>query len=146
MSNDELRELLIRHEGLCLKPYTDTVGKITIGVGRNLTDNGITEAEAEILLEHDINTVITEVLSKWPWVSNLNRVRRMALYDMAFNLGSPRLSQFVKMLEALREARWGDAAREALDSKWARQVGVRAHDVSQMFLTGKDDHAHAAQG
>ena len=51
---NRLREMLIRHEGLHLKPYRDSVGKLTIGVGRNLDDVGITREEALILLEHDI--------------------------------------------------------------------------------------------
>ena len=41
-----IEEQLILHEGLRLKPYRDTVGKLTIGVGRNLDDVGITRAEA----------------------------------------------------------------------------------------------------
>ena len=31
------------NEGLRSKPYVDTVGKVTIGVGRNLTDRGLSE-------------------------------------------------------------------------------------------------------
>lgn len=46
-----LHDMLIRHEGLRLKPYHDTVRKLTIGIGRNLDDVGITHEEALILLE-----------------------------------------------------------------------------------------------
>ena len=37
---------LIEHEGLEQKVYRCTAGKLTIGVGRNLEDKGITEEEA----------------------------------------------------------------------------------------------------
>lgn len=49
-----LKDMLIRHEGLKLKPYRDTVGKLTIGAGRNLNDLGISEREAMFLLDNDI--------------------------------------------------------------------------------------------
>ena len=55
---DALRSELRRDEGVRLKPYRDTVGKITIGVGRNLTDVGITPDEADVLLDHDIAAAI----------------------------------------------------------------------------------------
>ena len=42
----ELELQLIDHEDIKLKPYRCSAGKLTIGVGRNLDDNGITRAEA----------------------------------------------------------------------------------------------------
>ena len=44
-----LKEQLIRDEGTRLKPYTDTTGHLTIGFGRNLSQVGISLAEAEYL-------------------------------------------------------------------------------------------------
>ena len=49
--------MLKRHEGLRLKPYQDTIGKLTIGYGRNLDDRGISKEEAEYLLRNDISRV-----------------------------------------------------------------------------------------
>ncbi|WP_232034153.1 glycoside hydrolase family protein [Mycoavidus cysteinexigens] len=43
-----------RDEGERFKPYFDTVGKITIGVGRNLTDGSVSQGECELLLQNDI--------------------------------------------------------------------------------------------
>ncbi|MDY0127369.1 MAG: hypothetical protein RBR69_04500 [Candidatus Cloacimonadaceae bacterium] len=43
---DRIKEQLVRHEGLRLKPYRCTAGKLTIGIGRNLNDCGITQSEA----------------------------------------------------------------------------------------------------
>jgi hypothetical protein len=53
-----LAELLSRFEGLRLKPYRDTVGKLTIGFGRNLEEKGISQLEAEFLLYQDIEQSI----------------------------------------------------------------------------------------
>ena len=33
---ERMKEQLLRHEGLRLKPYRCTAGKLTIGIGRNL--------------------------------------------------------------------------------------------------------------
>ena len=49
-----IRQLAL-HEGLRLKPYKCTSGALTIGYGRNLDARGITEAEAEMMLSHDID-------------------------------------------------------------------------------------------
>ena len=71
-----LHEMLIRHEGLRLKPYRDTVGKLTVGVGRNLDDVGITREEALMLLNNDIAEVRREVKRAFPWFTRLNLVRQ----------------------------------------------------------------------
>lgn len=61
MDTQQLREQLERHEGLRLKPYKDTVGKLTIGIGRNLDDKGISRKEAFALLDNDIAEVVRQL-------------------------------------------------------------------------------------
>ncbi|MCK5611026.1 glycoside hydrolase family protein [Candidatus Pacearchaeota archaeon] len=128
---------LIRDEGLRLKPYTDTVGKQTIGVGRNLDDRGITEAEAMMLLDNDIEIVRRELVETvgGMWFYLPNNVHR-ALLNMAFNMGVPRLMGFKKMWAALTFGTLEKAADEALDSKWARQVGDRAERIATLIRNG----------
>jgi len=132
---DRLRQMLIEHEGLKLFPYVDTVGKTTIGCGRNLTDRGITEQEAYRMLEHDIRIVRHE-LSQFTWWRQLNTARQDALTDMCFNLGSSRFRTFHKMIHALQNQDYDEAAAQALDSKWAHQVGRRAIDIANILRTG----------
>jgi len=50
-----IRKLLEFEEGLKLKPYKCPAGKLTIGIGRNLEDRGITEQEAQMLLPPGAN-------------------------------------------------------------------------------------------
>ncbi len=38
---NRIKAQLVRHEGLKLKPYRCTAGKLTIGIGRNLDNCGI---------------------------------------------------------------------------------------------------------
>jgi lysozyme len=68
----ELLEQLKRDEGLRLKPYVDTVGKVTIGYGTNLTD-GIDQGEAEYLLSNRLNQKRLELLAALPWVADLTK-------------------------------------------------------------------------
>lgn len=133
---DALRQQLIHHEGLRLKPYTDTVGKLTIGVGRNLNDRGITEAEARYLLDNDINGAINDLLAL-TWFPDLDPVRQRVFVDLCFNLGIVRLKGFVKMLDAASRKDWPTAAAELLNSKYAQQVGQRAQTLAAMLVTGR---------
>lgn len=134
MSN-ELRAMLIRQEGLRLKPYVDSVGKTSIGVGRNLTDNGILESEAYAMLDNDIAMHTAEAV-KLPVFANLDSVRQDVLIDMVFNMGLPRVLGFKHMLAALAAKDWDGAADQMLESKWATQVGNRARELAQMVRTG----------
>lgn len=134
--NRNLRALLIRHEGMRLKSYTDSVGKTTIGCGRNLTDVGISPLEANLLLKNDMDRVLLEAYQNFPWFKYLDSVRQDAILDMLFNLGMTRFSQFHQLTEALQNQNYLKAATEMLNSLWAQQVGVRARELSQMLLTG----------
>ena len=134
-----LHEMLIRHEGLRLKPYRDTVGKLTIGIGRNLDDVGITREEAMTLLNHDIAKVQREVQKAFPWYSGLNGVRKNVVSKMVFNKGLPRFRQFRKAIAAIKANQWDEAAKQMLESRWARQVGRRARELARMMKSGKYD-------
>ena len=125
-------------EGLRLKPYLDSVGKLTIGIGRNLDDRGISEQEADNMFFNDISAVRAELDEKIPWWSNMPEPAQRGLANMAFNLGWPRLSQFKMMLAALEVGDWKAAAAEALDSTWAKQVGDRAKRVAELFRKAEE--------
>ena len=136
---DEARavRLIQRHEGLRLLPYRDTVGKWTIGYGRNLSDRGITRAEAECLLRNDLRDVTAGLDRVLPWWRGLDMVRRAVLVDMGFNLGVAGLARFTNTLAAVRAGEWEAAAAGMMRSKWARQVGARAVRLATMMRTGE---------
>ena len=133
---EQLKKMLIRHEALRLKPYKDSVGKLTIGVGRNLDDRGITEAEAMLLLSNDIGDALADA-KKFSWFGQLDSARQDVIVNMVFNLGLTRFSGFKKMIAALEHGNYPEAADQMLDSKWARQVGLRASELSQMMREGR---------
>lgn len=132
----KLEEMLIRHEGIRMQPYTDSVGKLTIGVGRNLTDVGISEDEAKDMLRADIWRAQKTLERVLPEAWALTEARRDALINMAFNMGEGRLRGFKKMIAAIKVHDYDEAARQALDSKWAQQVGARAHELATIIKTG----------
>ena len=129
--------LVKRHEGLRLKPYKDTVGKLTIGYGRNLEDVGITLEEAELMLEHDLDRALKDAREVIAGFDELDEVRQAVLVDMAFNLGRAGLAGFRNMRAALALGDFERAADEMLDSLWARQVGRRAQELADMMRSGE---------
>jgi len=137
INKSRLKSVLIRHEGLKLKPYKDTVGKLTIGVGRNLEDRGISKEEALFMLENDIKIVEEELDRTIPWWRKLDSVRQEVLVNMAFNLGVPKLLRFKKFLKALQEGNYGQASFEMLNSLWAKQVGRRAKELAYAMEKGE---------
>lgn len=134
---DQLVDQLIIHEGVELKPYKDTLGILTIGIGRNLEDRGISEDEARYLCLNDIEIVERELASNFAVVDGLDPARQLVIADMAFNLGVPRLRGFAKMWLAIERGDYNAAAEEMLDSKWARQVGQRAQRLAETMRTGE---------
>jgi len=136
MNRDDLRSMLVLHEGLRLKPYRCTAGKLTIGVGRNLDDNGITQAEAFALLENDILAVEADLDRTWPWWREMSEARQQVLADMCFNLGVTRLGGFVNTLAAMKRGDYEAAADGMMKSLWASQVGRRAQRLAKMMREG----------
>ncbi len=133
----ELRHQLISEEGLRLKCYTDTVGRLSIGVARNLTDRGISQDEAMYLLDNDIATAASDLAVHYPWTQGLDSVRRSVLLDMCFNIGIERLAGFVYMLDAVQRGDYAEASRQMLASEWATQVKGRATKLAAMMANGK---------
>jgi lysozyme len=138
MDADKLLAELVTEEALKLKPYTDTVGKLTIGVGRNLSDRGISRDEAVLFCRNDIAATCADLDRALPWWRDLEEPRQRVLADMGFNLGVPHLLGFQRMLAAARAGDFLAAAQEMMSSKWASQVGARAVHLAATMRDGVD--------
>lgn len=136
MNAELLRTELMRDEGVKLKPYRDTVGKLTIGVGRNLDDVGISTTEAEFMLSQDIERTLKALDAALPWWHGLDATRQRVLTNMAFNMGVAGLLGFKNTLAAVKAGRYDDAAAGMLASKWAGQVGDRAKRLAYLMAKG----------
>jgi lysozyme len=148
MAMDILSQLQ-RDEATRLFPYLDCCGKpwrqctcakkgkLTIGIGRNLDDNGIRSNEALVMEQNDVDAVDARLSQRLPWTNQLDAARRGVLLNMAFNMGIGGLLQFHNMLAAVQAGDWAKAAAEMKESTWAKQVGARADRLEQQMLTGQ---------
>lgn len=131
--------LLMLHEGFSLEPYRDPSGVLTIGYGHNLEASGISREMAGQILIEDAVCAVHACRRLFPDYERFPRARRMALADMAFNLGESGLAKFLAMRVAIERGAWNEAAREARNSKWFRQVGTRGERIVRMIETGQID-------
>jgi lysozyme len=106
-------------EGTGLKLYRCTEGKLTIGHGRNIEENGITLEEAEYLLRNDIENAIDSLIKIFKnQIFQASTVE--AFVDMIINMGETKFRGFVNMISAAKAKNWEETAKEAIDSKWYR--------------------------
>ena len=134
-----LIEALKRDEGAVIKDgrhrvYQDSLGFQTVGYGR-LLSRGFSQDEADHLLTNDIQEARTAA-EKYPWYSTLDHVRQDVVTAMIFNLGPTSFAGFHNLIAALSKGDWVTASNEAMDSKWAKQVGSRASRYAASLLTG----------
>ena len=166
MLKHSIQEQLILHEGVKLSPYKCPAGKWTIGVGRNLEDNGlyefekirilgtyeltrqevidilqvrgITQEEALYMLDNDIKVIKAELEDDYKWFNILDEVRQKVIIDMRFNLGGPGFAGFKNMIQQLELENYQKVAEEMKNSKWYSQVKTRADRLIKMMVTGQD--------
>lgn len=151
---EKLRAQLYRHEvdprickcGDRWVLYKCPAGANTIGVGRNLDANGLSDEEAMYLLENDIREAergLVQILTGYRVsLESVSPVRFAALVNVCFNIGKPSLSGFVRMFRAIRQQDWNKAGDELLDSDYASDdpavgVGDRADELAEQIRTGE---------
>ena len=122
-----VRQMLIKDEGLRLKPYRCTAGKLTIGVGRNIEDKGISEKEAVFLLGNDISECVDDLNSLFNDFLQLPEDIQHVLINMRFQLGPKGFRGFRMMINAVKAADWPEMIRQMKDSSWYVQTPNRAN-------------------
>jgi lysozyme len=142
MVNDRVlyMQYLRANEGYRRHAYRCSAGKWTIGIGRNIDAGGpgIDEVEALYLLDRDISESLLDLQRILPDFDLYSQGRRLALMDMRFQLGPTGFRTFKRMLECVCRRDWAGAAREALDSKYAREdTPERAQQTARLLRTGR---------
>ena len=144
-NTDDFIEYIKKNEGYRTKPYDDAtgkelksgdkiVGKITIGVGRNLSDRGLSDDEVEFLLKNDIVDAYKDVVKVFG--ENVEKYPNnivLVLVDMMFNLGLPRFKQFKKFIQAIKSFDYEKAIYELEDSRWCKQVKMRCQRNKELL-------------
>ena len=136
---DKLIEQLKRHEGVKKHVYKDINGLEHIGAGRNISASGLglSDEEIDYLLSKDILRCIKELSAEYSWFGNLDEIRQEAIINIFFNLGATKYRGFKKANAAMEAADYKLAATEFLDSRWPRQVGSRALEITDIIRTGE---------
>jgi len=135
MSYDKAFDLVRKHEGYRDRIYKDSLGVLTCGYGHALLENSYVPAYiAERFFYLDCKSVIDDYNM---FNFSLDPVRRAVILNMIFNLGRNRFANFSKMIAAVRAGKYGIAKKEMLDSRWAKQVGKRAIELSEMMELGE---------
>ena len=127
---------LRRDEGVRSKPYQDSVGLTTIGVGRNLDGVGLSDDEIDYLLNNDMTRVIADLDRALPWWRQLTPARQLAMANLCFNLGITKLLGFKNTLRFMAQRDYARAADNLLASLYAKQVGQRATRIADAIRKG----------
>lgn len=130
-----VRDMLRRLEGRELKPYRDTEGRLSIGIGRCLDTKGISADECEHLFDNDFADAVREAQT-FSWFRSLDEVRQDVVITILFQLGLKGFRGFKKAIAAIERRDFTLAAAELLRSRWAEQTPKRARLLSKMMLTG----------
>lgn len=144
----ELKRQLTGDEGKRRTVYADSLGLLTIGIGRLVDDRkpgaGLRDSEIEFMLQNDVEDRINSLHDVLPWFQNLDDVRKGALLNMSFQLGVEGLLGFKTSLGLIRDGDYDEAARQLLKSKWAEQTPARAKRISEQVRTGRWMYAPGA--
>ncbi len=136
MNIDKLREQLKIDEGVKYEVYNDHLGYPTFGIGHLVVEGDeehgkpvgtpVSEERVNSVFDSDVATYISESKKVFPNLESLPEEAQQVIVNMCFNMGAPRLGQFKKFIAGVNSGDWNTAAVEMMDSRWAKQVGVRA--------------------
>jgi GH24 family phage-related lysozyme (muramidase) len=154
MNIERLSGRLRREEGEVLHPYWDELGECwTGGVGHNLSahctleqlaailhDGAITPEQSQTWLEADIDEAYRDCVRLFPAFDSFSESRQEALVDLRFNLGPGNMRRgfrsFRRMIAAINDGEWWQAANECLDSDAARELASRYATLADMLMDG----------
>lgn len=136
MNRTRLASQLNIDEGRKRRLYKDTVGKLTVGVGRNIEDRGLRDDEIDLMLQNDITEAADIARALIHDFNGLDDVRQEVMVNMAFNLGATRLGGFKKFIAAVNRGDYSTASTEMKDSKWYTQVGERGVRLCNAMRSG----------
>lgn len=122
------------NEGVRKYPYRCSAGKLTIGVGRNLEDKGLSDSEVMYLFDNDLQDTQDSAESIFEDFSQYTIEEQTVILDMLFNLGTTRFKTFKKFIRAIKERDLKEAARQIEQSAYFHQVPNRARRNIKMLL------------
>ena len=137
----QLKTELTADEGKRLFPYVDTSGKLTIGIGHNLTDDGISEAICDQLFASDVSQTVMELDHLVVWWRTLDAPRQRVMINLCFNMGAVKLTTFTTFLGYMKVHDYAGAAEDLKGTLWYGEVGGRGPRMVSRLLAGAADAA-----
>lgn len=139
MSDPQLVQKIIEHEGIKKSVYKDSLGYDTIGVGflcDARMNAGLSVEECMLILNSRI-TNLDKQLSQYAWYTNQDSVRRGALIELAYNMGVQGLLKFTAFLELMQAREVGKASVDLASTLWSKQVSPnRVKDICMRIREG----------
>lgn len=136
-----LAKQLTIDEGVESQAYKDSLGLLTIGIGRlidpSVPGSGLRPDEIEYLFNNDLKDRIEKLSKEIPWFLELDKARQGVLLNMSFQMGVTGFLKFKNTLALIKEGRYTEAATAMLQSKWAKQTPKRAARLAKQMLTGE---------
>jgi len=136
---ETIKEDLIKHEGYKQTIYLCSEGIPTFGIGHAVKEYDVewtwpvgTPVEKERIdnaFQADLEDAINDVKALVPSIEDKPSQCQRVLVNMAFNLGRTRLGKFKKMIRAVEENNFKEAANQMVDSRWYNQVGNRSIEL-----------------
>lgn len=154
MNRTFIEQLITKHEGTRLSVYADTKGNLTIGCGFNLDSgdaphicamfginyvgirNGeinLTQAQVYEIFEFQLNVVIGQAIQTFANFIIMPDTVQAVICDMIFEMGLPRFLGFADTIRDLKLGSYKQAAIDALNSLWAKEVPERAADDAALL-------------
>jgi lysozyme len=131
-----IREDLIRDEGWKGHVYQDHLGFWTIGYGFLVDERRggrLPREVGDFWLDLLIGENKAELLKDYPWLALAPEPVQRAMENMRYQLGKGGLANFKRMLSALQKGDYAEAAKQALDSRWATQTPNRASRIADLI-------------
>jgi lysozyme len=135
---DAIKQMIIRHEGMKTKPYIDSMGNWTVGVGHLIgkslpadMNKEFSQQEIMGMFEQDFAKHYG-IAQKTPGWDKANESGKGAMVDLAFNMGQW-WTKFPATAKALMAGDFAGAAAGLKDSAWYKQVGARGAEITAMM-------------
>ena len=144
MSVSSIKDMIIRHEGKKNKPYKDTKGLWTVGVGHLIGDGKslppewdrtFSDAEVMALFDKDYEHH-RAAAERIPGFNKVNEKGQAALTDLTFNMGPVWYKKWPTFSKNLLAGNAAGAADSLQDSAWYKQVKGRAPEIVNLMRSG----------
>ena len=133
-SLSEVKERVRSHEGFELKPYVDTLGFLTGGVGHKILPSEevpTTEKGWLKLYDQDFDKAVAAADEITP--DDIHPTAFGIITEMIFQLGKQGCMNFKKMHKAIAEKDHVEASMQMLDSKWRTQTKARCESLAELM-------------